>query len=112
VTGHIFREGDEKQRVLSSGRRFGGMCRLHLQGRKISQVRNQRKAGGKQQLTFNGLHAVIYQKAELFMNTAVRTSNPTRNENCFGDQGFMNGGDEKYFRNHVVNENILVKRSS
>jgi hypothetical protein len=27
-------------------------------------------------LTFNGLHGVIFQKIELFINTAVRTSNP------------------------------------
>jgi hypothetical protein len=28
-------------------------------------------------LTFNGLHGVISQKTELFITTAVRTSNPT-----------------------------------
>jgi hypothetical protein len=30
-------------------------------------------------LTFNGLHDVISQKPELFITTAVRTSNQTRN---------------------------------
>jgi hypothetical protein len=34
------------------------------------------KAGGKQ--TFDGLHGVISQKIELFITTAVRTSNPTQ----------------------------------
>jgi hypothetical protein len=33
---------------LEVSRRFGGTCRLHLQGRRISQARNQREAGGKQ----------------------------------------------------------------
>jgi hypothetical protein len=30
----------------------------------------------KRRLTFNGLHGVISQKIELFITTAVRTSNP------------------------------------
>jgi hypothetical protein len=34
----------------------------------------------KHQLTFNGLHGVISQKIVLFITTAVRTSNPTRNK--------------------------------
>jgi hypothetical protein len=32
----------------------------------------------KRQLTFNRLHGVISQKAELFITIAVRTSNPTK----------------------------------
>jgi hypothetical protein len=31
----------------------------------------------KRQLTFNGLHGVISQNIVLFVNTAVRTSDPT-----------------------------------
>jgi hypothetical protein len=31
-------------------------------------------------MTFNGLHAVICEKIELFITTAVRTSNPTPSE--------------------------------
>jgi hypothetical protein len=31
----------------------------------------------KSQLTLSGLHGVIFQKTELFIVTAVRTSNPT-----------------------------------
>jgi hypothetical protein len=30
---------------LHANRRFGGTCRLHLQGRRISQARNRREAG-------------------------------------------------------------------
>jgi hypothetical protein len=30
--------------------RFGGTCRLHLQGRRISQARNQRETCSKQSL--------------------------------------------------------------
>jgi hypothetical protein len=48
---------------LKVNRRFGGTRRLHVQGRRISQARNQRKAGGK---ALNGLHGVISQKIELF----------------------------------------------
>jgi hypothetical protein len=33
---------------LKVNQNFGGTCRLHLQGRKISQARNQRDAGSKQ----------------------------------------------------------------
>jgi hypothetical protein len=32
----------------------------------------------KRRLTFNGLHGVISHKAEPFITTAVRTSNPTK----------------------------------
>jgi hypothetical protein len=31
--------------------RFGGICRLHLQGKRISQEKNQREAGSKQSFT-------------------------------------------------------------
>jgi hypothetical protein len=33
--------------------------------------------GYKAMLTFNGLHEVVSQKLELFITTAVRTSNPS-----------------------------------
>jgi hypothetical protein len=55
--------------------RFGGIYRLHLQGWRISQERNQREgrwqAEGsdmfpKRQLSFNGLHDVISQKVIFF----------------------------------------------
>jgi hypothetical protein len=85
---------------LRVNRHYGGTCRLHLQDRRISQARNQRKGCGsaccllhtglilrswrwrryvppKRRLTFNGLHGIISQKIVLFITTAVRTSNPT-----------------------------------
>jgi hypothetical protein len=65
---------------------FGGTCRLHLQGQRISQARNQHEAGSKKcsasqrpwrwrwhvplecLLTFNGLHGITHtaQKIELW----------------------------------------------
>jgi hypothetical protein len=78
---------------LKMNRRFGGSCRIHIQGRRISQARNQREARSyllilrpwrwrwhvppKRRLTFNWLHGVISQKRELFITTTVRTSNLT-----------------------------------
>jgi hypothetical protein len=81
---------------------FGGICRLHLQGRRKIQARNQRevltcyllRAGLifgrfirtwkwrryvplKRRLTFEGLHGVTSQKTAFFITTAVRTSDPT-----------------------------------
>jgi hypothetical protein len=65
---------------LKVNRCFGGTCRLRLQGRRISQARNQREAGGKEKrrLVLYGLHGVISQKLVLFIAPAVRTSNPTQ----------------------------------
>jgi hypothetical protein len=34
--------------LLKVERLFGGICRLHLQGRRVSQIRNQHEAGSKQ----------------------------------------------------------------
>jgi hypothetical protein len=59
---------------MENNRRFGGTCRLHLQGRRISQERNHEAS---RRLNFNGLHGVISQKTVLFITTAVRTSNST-----------------------------------
>jgi hypothetical protein len=66
-------------------RHFGGICRLHLQGRRISQARNQRESRWqaerhvppKLRLTFNELHDIISQNIQLFITTAVTTSNRT-----------------------------------
>jgi hypothetical protein len=55
---------------LEVKRLFGGICRPYLQGRRISKARNQREAS-------NRLHGVISQKIELFITSAVRTSNHT-----------------------------------
>jgi hypothetical protein len=43
---------------LKVNRRFGGICRRHLQGRSMSQARN-RHGTGACRLIFNGLHGVI-----------------------------------------------------
>jgi hypothetical protein len=67
---------------LKGNRRFGGTCRLHLQGQRISQTRNQHEAGSKQRLrwrhvpskrrlTFNALHDVIFQMIEPFTNAHI-----------------------------------------
>jgi hypothetical protein len=70
----VFFWGITPRSPLNVNRRFGGTCRLHLQGRRISQARNQCEAGGKQMeatcssetsVGFNGLHGVISQKMEL-----------------------------------------------
>jgi hypothetical protein len=65
---------------LKVSRRFGGIYRLHLRGRRISRTRNQREAsskkpGGlfrhvpsKRQPAFNWLHGVISQEIEMFRN--------------------------------------------
>jgi hypothetical protein len=41
-----------------------------------SNLQMEKIPSPKSQLTFNGLHGVISQKIELFIGTAVRTSNP------------------------------------
>jgi hypothetical protein len=61
---------------LSFNRRFGGIYRLHLQGRR---KKFSKQAGGKlkRRLKLNRLHGVISQKMILFITTTVKTSNPT-----------------------------------
>jgi hypothetical protein len=63
---------------LKYNRRFGKTCRFHLQSWRVNQARNQHEIFGllfwrrrrhippKRQLTYNGLHGVISQEAELF----------------------------------------------
>jgi hypothetical protein len=65
--------------LLKVNRRFGGICRLQLQGRRISRARSQSES----RLTFKGLHGVISQKRVLFITTALRTSNPTCQSTVF-----------------------------
>jgi hypothetical protein len=63
---------------------FGGTCHLHFQIWGTSQAREQHDVGikrnlpSKHQLTFTGLHGIVSQKTELFINTAVRTSDPAK----------------------------------
>jgi hypothetical protein len=40
--------------------------------------RKRRQVSPERRLNFNGLHGVISQKIEIFITTAVRTSDPTR----------------------------------
>jgi hypothetical protein len=56
---------------LEDNQPFGGTYRLHLQGRRIWRW----YFPPKRRLFFNGLHYVISQKIEIFIITAVRTSN-------------------------------------
>jgi hypothetical protein len=51
--------------------RFGGICRLHCQGRRLSQARKQREAGVERRLTFTELHGVMYLKTDLPIKTVV-----------------------------------------
>jgi hypothetical protein len=58
-------------------RRLGGACRLHLQGREISQARNE-----KIEATYSSETSVDFQRTtrgyiELLITAAVRTPNPT-----------------------------------
>jgi hypothetical protein len=78
---------------LKVKRRFGGTCRLHLQGQGIRPVRNNHEAVNNQSsvwqwkfsrnvlpkrwLTFNRLYGVISHKTELFITTVGRNSNLT-----------------------------------
>jgi hypothetical protein len=55
---------------LKENGRFGGIHRLHLQGRRMNQARTHREAGSKHSLRYT-------QKTEPLITTAVRTSNPT-----------------------------------
>jgi hypothetical protein len=60
---------------------FGGTYRLHLQGQRISKTTNWREIMWQVEpqnvgWLFNRLQGVISQEIELFITTAVRTSNP------------------------------------
>jgi hypothetical protein len=64
--------------LTSHNRRFGGIYRLHLQCRRISQRIYQHvasRAFSSETLIFNELQGVISQKIELFITIAVRISN-------------------------------------
>jgi hypothetical protein len=71
--------------LLEANRPFRGTCGLHIQDRKVRQARNLYKKGSNlsqitfrgnvslpgRRFTFNGLHDVISQKREIFMNSVV-----------------------------------------
>jgi hypothetical protein len=52
-----------------------------------STLKRERHVDPKRRLVFNGVHGIIFQKIELFITTAVRTSNPTRRINFDDDDG-------------------------
>jgi hypothetical protein len=74
---------------LKGNQRFGGACRLHLQGLINQEIiqhetcsnqspwRRRRHISLKNTLTFNRLHGIMSQKIEFFITTGVRTTNPT-----------------------------------
>jgi hypothetical protein len=71
---------------------IGGTCRLHPQGPRISQARNQSETASRViaawrwgryvsanfRLTFKWIHGLIPQKIEVLISTAVRNSKPTQ----------------------------------
>jgi hypothetical protein len=62
---------------LKINRRLGATYRLHLQGPRINQDRNQHESSSKQSSEtsiLNGLHGAISRKIELFIIIAVKTS--------------------------------------
>jgi hypothetical protein len=85
--------------LLKVNQHFEGRCRLHLQGRRISQTKTRHgmitalswflawfifllwKLSGyvrpKHLLAFNGLHGVMSQRIQLIITTCVKASNPT-----------------------------------
>jgi hypothetical protein len=57
-----------------SHQRFGGTCHLHLQGRRISQARNQHES--RRQGDFQWTTQRYIQEQRTLHSTAVRTSYP------------------------------------
>jgi hypothetical protein len=86
-TWHLYLDGQRRNGVRNQHEAVSevrGTCHLHVQGWRISQAGNHlclltgvdmflRNVGW-----LNGLHGFISQKIELFIATAVRTSNPTQ----------------------------------
>jgi hypothetical protein len=67
---------------LSFNRRFGGHIASIFRVEEIGSANQQARRWHilpKGPLKLNGLHGIISQKMTLFITTAVKTSNPTRN---------------------------------
>jgi hypothetical protein len=66
--------------LLKINQHLGETCCLYLRGLIVDQAGNQPEDGGviflQTVVDFQLLHGVISQKIELFITTAVRTSNP------------------------------------
>jgi hypothetical protein len=71
----------------SSASKQSSACHMLSRGFLVRLVLRRKKwkwyVPPKRRLTSNGLHGVISQKIELFITTAVRTSNPTEYEYIF-----------------------------
>jgi hypothetical protein len=67
--------------------RFGGACRLHLQGRRISQARNQHKVGNKQSSV---VRAIIRSCNNV---TIIRLYNQTKCAASQNISGWVNAGE-------------------
>jgi hypothetical protein len=70
---------------LKANQCFRGTCSLHLLGQRICQERNQHEVGSKQTLKMEVKidwllkdYMITSQKIELFITTALRTSNSTQ----------------------------------
>jgi hypothetical protein len=72
---------------LKANRRFGGTCRLHIQGRRIGQARNQRETGSKQSLEVK-LHAFLTSaldgSGQLHVPAALLPRETAPGTNCTG----------------------------
>jgi hypothetical protein len=54
---------------LKDNRYFGGICRFHLQGRKISQIGNQNEAGIKQSMFIRNVGCLSTEYMTLYHAT-------------------------------------------
>jgi hypothetical protein len=75
---------------LKVNRRFGGICRLHLQGRRISHARKRYEAGSKQSNRLVEISVYVGSRRELedsksFPLTPSRTQSRERANGC-GEQ--------------------------
>jgi hypothetical protein len=61
---------------LKVNRRTGETCRLHLQGPRISQARNQREAGGKQSNQLANISDYIGNRREMEERNSVPVGSP------------------------------------
>jgi hypothetical protein len=106
---------------LKLNRRFGGTCRLHLQGWRVSQGKNQNEPGSKlacisyclpplkRRLTFNGLRRITSQKTQLFITTAENLKSYMWKRILHFDS---NGG-KKWRRNKMsIPASLIQKRKS
>jgi hypothetical protein len=61
---------------MKVNRRFGGTCRLHPQGRRISQARDQSEAGGKHSNRLAAISDYVGKKREMEHSKSVPAGLP------------------------------------